>query len=164
MRKFAGRILIFSCLLVFLSGISLADSIFLTASDFDLSKDDNKGGSYYAGDYLHAESGSTYNYFSAPVHLPHGAQITSIVVRYLDNTTGYVHCEMQRRNMYKNFLQLMCSWSSSGELSAWQSHKITDLTYWTVNNSGYGYIIWIYFSESSTSLLVEGIRINYNLP
>jgi hypothetical protein len=162
--KFAGKSLIFLGLLVFLAGISLADNIFLTAADFDSIKDDNAGGSYYRADYLQPQSDSTYNHFVAPVHLPHGAQITSIVVRYMDNTTGNITVRLLRRNMYSDISQWMCDWSSSGELSAWQGHKITGLTYWTVDNSGYGYYIWIYFSESSTNLMVEGIRINYNVP
>ena len=164
MSKFTGKSLIFLGLLVFLAGVSLADSIFLTANDFDSIYDDNEGGSYYAGDYLYPETDSTYNHFFAPVHLPQGAQITSVVVRYQDNATGYIRVRMVRRNMYANTSQWMCDWSSSGASSAWQGHKITGLTYWTVDNSGYGYNMWIWFSESSTSLRVEGIRINYNMP
>ena len=164
MRKFGRKGLIFFGLFVIFSGISSADSIFLTASDFDLGYDDNDGGSYYAGDYLHPENDSTYNHFYAPVHLPHGAQITSIVVRYYDNSTGHVLVRMRRRNMYNNTSQNMCDWSSPGTSPDWQGHKIAGLTYWTVDNSGYGYYIWIYFSENTSNLMVEGIRINYNIP
>ena len=164
MKKFAGKSLIFLGLLLFMAGISSADSIFLTAGDFDLIFDDTSGGSYYRGDYVQPQTDATYNHFIAPVHLPQGAQITSVVVRYYDNTTGNITVRLVRRNMYSNVSQWMCDWDSTGASSGWQGHKITGLTYWTVDNTGYGYFIWIYFSESSLSLRVEGIRINYNMP
>ena len=156
--------LVFLGLLVFLTGESLADSIFLTAADFDLTADDNQGATYYRLTYLQSQNDSTYNQFVSPVHLPQGAQITSIVVRYWDSVSGYIHVLMRRINMYTNTSQTMFDWSSSGETTAWQGHKITGLTYWTVDNSGYGYQLIINFSQSTTELALEGIRINYNMP
>ena len=164
MPKYLRMIFAGSFLFILFAGFIMADSIFLSPADFETFFDDNHMVTdYYKGDYLHNYAGATYRHFLAPVHLPEGASITSVTVIYEDDSTGAITVYVKRRNMYSHVTQSMATWSTTGDVSGWRSYKITHLTYPNINNEGYGYWVWLYFSDQNagTDLRIDGIKINY---
>jgi hypothetical protein len=153
-------------LFIFIPGIAQADSYMITASDFIPGQPDDSGLDCYIGWHLYNHSGATYRHFFAPVHLPDGAQITSVVVYYEDDSTGYISVELERRNMYSLTVQEMADWDTTGDTAGLRNHKISPILYWTINNEGYVYFLYLYFSDGSagSDLTIYGIKLNYNAP
>ena len=146
------------------TGIVHADSLMLTASDFVPGIPNYPNLDCYIGWDLYINTGITYRYFFAPFHLPKGAQINSIVMYYQDNSTGYINLQMERRNMITLAVHDMADWSTSGEVSGLQNHKISPISYRTINTEGYTYWIALYYSDVGSELTVYGVKINYIIP
>ena len=117
----------------------------------------------WMGTNLYVYPDSSYRYHYAPVHLPEGAQVTSVIVLYEDNDpANSVTVRLERRNVYARTEQTMCSWISDDR---YLIYKIQPITYSVINNSGYGYHLYVYFNgPAGPSIKIEGIRINYNAP
>ena len=101
-----------------------------------------------------------------PVFLPFGAQVTSVIVFYEDDSTLNFSVSLQRRNMYNGSIENMCTWTTSSDTSGWQTHKISPISKGNINTTGYAYFIRVYFSNLSklSELSLLGVRINYNAP
>jgi hypothetical protein len=164
MKKTLFTFLMAAGILFFFTGTAQADSIMLTASDFVPAQPANTGLDCYIGWHLYNYSGATYRHFFAPVHLPQGAQVTSVVVYYEDDSTGYISVELERRNMYSLTVQEMADWDTTGDVSGLRNYKIQPILYWTINNEGYVYFVYLYFSDTGSDLTIYGIKINYNAP
>jgi hypothetical protein len=119
---------------------------------------------FYHGAYLGQYSDATYRYYFAPVALPQGVRITSVVVFYEDeHVTTNFRVQMWRKNMYTALGQSMCQWTSSSSTPGVKNHKISPISYGIVNNGGYTYYLIVNFTASSNQddIQIHGIRINY---
>jgi len=166
MKKACVTFLFTATFFIFFSGPVQADSLMLAASDFVPGQPNHPDLDCYTGWELYNYSGAGYRYFFAPVHLPQGAQVTSIVVYYQDNSSGYIDIFMERYNMYTLNCQQMGQLETSGEMSGFRNSKISPISYWTINNEGYVYWMKLWFSDAdaNTDLTIYGIKINYNAP
>ena len=166
LRHSITRMGFFMILLAF-SSLAYADSIIIGPTDFI---PENSEATYDipSGWYLHAQSGSQERHFYAPVHLPHNAVISSVIVFYYDNDSGSISFSMKRNNLYADhqdkFEQTLCSWESTGAEAMAKSHKISPIAYSTVNNGGYIYRLDIYFSSETAGdlLSIGGVKIIYS--
>ena len=149
------------CIIMFLSANASADSIMINASDFVCGEDHTTGVDFYCGWYLHNNAGATYRDFFAPVHLPEGAQVTSLIVFYKDNSPSYINVRMARNNMYTNNVQTMAEWNTTGQINGWRTYKMQPVNYNGINNDGYGYFVYLYFVGTDQELKLRGVRINY---
>ena len=166
MKKTFVTLFLAAGLFVFFTGTAQADSLMLTGSDFIVGQPNNSGTNCYIGWEVFNYTGADYRYFFAPVHLPTGAKVTSVVVYYEDDSTGYINIQMERRNMYSLVTQDMANWNTTGDMSGVQNHKISPIMYWTINNEGYTYWMSLWFSDpnASVDLMIYGVKINYNAP
>ena len=166
MKKTAITIFFAAGLFIFFTGAAQADSLMLTASDFIPGQPGDSGVDCYIGWTLYNHVGATYRYFFAPVHLPQGAQVTSVVVYYEDDSTGYIEVDLTRRNMYSLTVQDMTDWATTGDTPGLRNTKISPVLYWTINNEGYVYFVYIYYSDADagSDLSIYGVKINYNAP
>ena len=167
MKKTFIALLLATGLIVFFTGSIHADSIIIPASEFVVGQPGTSDViHYYHGTYFGIYDDATYRYFYAPVFLPHGAQVTSVIVFFEDDSTYNITVQLSRRNMYTGSIQNLCSWTSSSNTSGWQTHKISPISLWSINTTGYAYYLYVYFSGSSqlSELSILGVRINYNAP
>ena len=113
---------------------------------------------------LFVNPGSVDRHFTAPVYIPHGAHVTSVVLYFKDNTPAYIDLEMKRLNIFSNKQHLMCSYSTEGSYFDWQAHKITRISYRDINNDGFLYFISVWFSEGQgRELGLRAVKIHYDL-
>jgi len=141
-----------------------ADSIIFSGCDFICSSDDFPGYSYTA-DILKSSTGSTCTHFFAPVHLPHGAKVTSMVIFFYDNSvTGDIEIYLVRENPYTRVMQCMVGAVTNEYQDSDEHGKVYPVTYWKIDNSGYAYYLWVYFTEGSDNLEIHKIKINYIPP
>ena len=84
---------------------------------------------YQAGtSWLFVSSASLDSVFMAPVDLPDGVRITSIVVFYTDDSaSGNVQITLFKVNIYTDVATSMANWISSSDSSAYQNHKISPI-------------------------------------
>jgi hypothetical protein len=122
---------------------------------------------FYRLAYLAVYPGSTYRGFSAPINLPDGARVTSVVIFYKDNSSEYnIIVNMLRHNVYHNdaSFQNMANFSSSSSTDTWQSVKINPISYGSINNGGYTYTMGVYFTGAPAfyqDLAVKAVKIIY---
>jgi len=166
MKKTFLALFLVAGLIIFFTGQVFADSIIIPASEFVVGQPGATGVHYYHGNYFGIYDDATYRVFYAPVFLPHGAQVTSMIVFYEDDSTYNITVKLQRRNMYNGTENDLCSWTSSSDTSGWQTHKISPISVGTINTTGYAYYLYAYFTGSSqlSELSILGVRINYNAP
>jgi len=155
MRK---RILLLLGVLTLSVGISrgaLADSIILGPHDFHPQSEDTD---YEKNDLqIYMMPGSAESYFSAPVHLPQGAKVTSVVVFYYDDWgSGDLIVSFKKVNAYTAAETFMADWRSSGQVASRQVHKISPITGGnTIDNGGYVYRVMVLFEDPSAQTLVK---------
>lgn len=148
--------------LIFVSPLILrADSIVLSPSDFHPSYESVDFTKYI--EYMHLNSGSPGNLFSAAVHLPDGVRITSVVVFYDDgDATRDLEITFFKTNVYTNNFFELAEWATSGTSGGFTNHKIAPISYELVDNNGYAYSISLLFDGGSTSTLrLHKVKINY---
>jgi hypothetical protein len=105
---------------------------------------------------------TTHTWFAAPVYLPQGAKITKIEVRASNNGAASFTVGLWRRNVYSNVEQQMAVVTVTNTGGAWQSFTDSTVSYWQVNNSGYGYYVCINFgSAKGPNYMLEGVKIDY---
>jgi len=161
MKKLFPISLMIVATIMFLSPLASADSVMINASDFVCGEDHVAGVDFYCGWYLHNNIGATYRDFFAPVHLPEGAQITSLIVFYEDNSPSYINVRMARNNMYTNTVQTMAEWNSTGQVNGWRTYKMYPVNYRGISNSGFGYVLYLHFGSSDDELKIRGVRVIY---
>ena len=157
------KVSIFLCLtLIFVFPLMLrADSIILSPSDFHPSNGDVKFIKYIES--MHLDAGSPGSMFSAAVHLPDGARITSVVVFYDDgDATRDLEITFYKTNVYTNNFFEIAEWATSGTSGGFTNHKIAPVSYGLVDNNGYAYSVTLIFDSGSTSTLrLHKVKINY---
>jgi len=157
------------CVLLFLStvwfapNVALADSIILGPNDFVPESDTTKY--FHSTEILYAKAGSGNGEFYAPVHLPDGANITSVVLFYKDSSiTGSVEMLMYKKNIYNLDSIVMCYYFSTQSTPGLFIQKIAPITGGNkVNNSGYFYNVKIQFPDTSLGdeCAVYAVKIMY---
>ena len=137
------------------------NTLMINASDFICGQDQARGTDFNSKWYINNNPGATYRHFFSPVHLPDGAEVTSLIVFYKDNSISSIKVQMTRNNMYSSTVQTMAEWTSSGQDGGWRTQKIQPIDYGGINNDGYGYFVYLYFVGADEELKVRGIRVNY---
>ena len=135
--------------------LSYADSLILSPVDFLPAL---SGTEYEAGNSsLVVKPASPFTGFWAPVHLPDGAKITSVVVFYRDSSAvGNMLVSLFKCNIYTESQDIMASWISSSDSLAYQNHKISPITgNNSVNNNGYCYMVLCSFTDASVGNQVK---------
>ena len=115
--------------------------------------------------WLNVESGSSTNVFMAPVYLPNGAQITSVVVFYTDvSATGNLQVQLIKYNIYTDSANYMAQWTSSTSSASYENVKLSPIYGGAiVDNGGYAYIVRCYFSATEgDNIKLHKVKINYN--
>jgi len=167
--KMKKMLIIYACVLV-MTNICPADSIVIPSSAFICDSGYDAEAYFYRFAYLAVYPGSTYRGFSAPVNLPDGARVTSVVVFYKDYSSGYgIIVSLLRQNLYHNNadFQNMANFSSSGSANIWAKAKINPISYGLINNGGYAYRMSISFSGAPAfyqDMAVKAIKIIYDPP
>jgi hypothetical protein len=150
-------------LFLFIPHLAQADSLFLSPCDFNPESEDASYTMSFT--YLYVDSGSTYVGFFAPVHLPEGTKVTSVVVFYEDNhATGNLGFYLRKINAYTNSNTNMANWTSSGTSPGLASHKISPIVGGNViNNGGYIYVAKIFFTLNTAgpNVFLRRVKINY---
>ena len=136
-------------------GILLADSILLGPNDFHPLSEDTV---YEKSDmHIYLMPASSEYSFSAPVHLPQDARITSIVVFYYDDSgPENLIIALRKINVYTKTETFLATWASTGQTPSNQVYKITPITGGNrVDNGGYIYNVAADFSGSSAQTLLK---------
>ena len=146
-----------SVLLVFPMVVQ-GDSIILSPADFNQNEDDNDY--FFDTGSLYVRVGCTHRYFSAPIHLPQNAAVTSVVVFYMDNDiNGNVQVNFYKKNAYTEALTPMASYTSSGASPSYQNHKIAPIVGGNrIDNGGYTYNCRVYFTNANAD---ENVQLCY---
>ena len=164
MKKTAVTFFLSAGIVIFLSGTVYADQITINPADFVPGQPGHSGLDCYIGWVVKPYSASTYNHFFAPVHLPDGAQVTSMVVFFEDDSTSSFKIDLSRRNLYSGTVQDMATWTTTGDTSGLRNYKVSPMLYWTINNGGYFYFLYLYFYSSTEDLQLYAVKIFYNAP
>ena len=141
-----------------------ADSIVLGPTDFVPFSDEANFVSSNSGLYL--RPGSPISAFLAPIHLPSGARISSVILFYVDNSaTCNIQINIIKTNIFTSTHTIMADWTTSGSSSVNPLiHKITPIIGgYSVNNTGYFYNVFIYFNDNTagTNCTVMAVKIIY---
>jgi hypothetical protein len=113
---------------------------------------------------LYVNPNSPDNYFTAPVFLPQGSTVTSLVIFFWDNSEATLEVRLKKVNVYNGNEITMCFYSSQGVNPGWQTAKIANIWRNRINNDGYIYVISVWFSRPvGNELAFRAIKINYNL-
>ena len=155
---------VFLCALFFSPFFAQADSLILGGADFlPLDYQVDYRTSYF---YTYLNYQSVGSEFTAPIHLPDGARITSVVIFYDDShAIGDLQVSMYKVNIYNNNDTVMAAWSSTGT-PGYTTHKIAPITGGnSINNTGYAYFAFLHFTSNLASVDVKmyKIKINYAL-
>ena len=138
-----------------------ADSLILGPADFHPQEEDALYVKY--PDYMSLFPSSPEGWFSAPVHLPQGARITSVVVFYDDADVSHdIWIQFFRINAYNNNFVLMANWTTSGTSGGMTSHKISPVAGGkSIDNTGYDYSCIVNFQlGADTDLKLHKVKIN----
>ena len=142
----------------------LADSMILSPCDFNQNEDDNDY--WFDTGSLYVKAGSFARRFTAPVHLPQNARVTSIIVFYKDSyLDGNVEVKFRKRNAYTESEMIMASFKSSGAVPGKRSEKIFPIRYPKIDNRGYTYNVSVYFTNPHSDDLIRicFVKIIYDL-
>ena len=108
--------------------------------------------------------GSVDRLFTAPVFLPNGARVTSVVLFFKDNSPELLQVEMKRLNIYHNYEEIMFSRATKGNTSAWRRALVDKIAHNQIKNNSFLYHLSVWFSEGQgRSLALRAIKINYDL-
>jgi len=155
---------LFLSIVLFAPNFARADSVVLAPNDFFPLSDDALFQSSIDG--LFVESGSPSGVFYAPVKLPEGAKITSVVLFYKDDSSsGNIEINLWKKNIYTLDNTMMATWTSSADTAAVPLiHKLSPIYGGnSVNNGGYFYIVRIQFSDPGAfaDCMLYAVKIMY---
>jgi len=119
------------------------------------------------GDYLKNQS-SGYEWYTAPVQLPHGAVITELRVGYRDGSDHEAWTYLRRRSMTApatGAKQTLASVNSSGAYGSTVEGVRTDATvdYATIDNASYTYFLEVNLPPIGEVFHVFGVVIEYTI-
>jgi len=106
----------------------------------------------------------TTGVFVAPLHLPDGAVITKMSVRYIDNSASDFSVSINRSDMFGGApsTTTVGSISTSGTSLNWQTGVVSSFTNATIDNSQYAYYVLLTGMASSQHIL-GGVIIEYTV-
>jgi hypothetical protein len=117
------------------------------------------------GGVLWTLAGSLYGWFAAPVQLPNGAGITKFEVRARNNGAMSFEVSLWRKNIFNQAEQKMAEVTVTNTGNVWTTFTAPTVSYWTVNNSGYGYYVCIDFGSAiGPEYQFEGVKLQYLPP
>ena len=162
MKKRAGVIVILGIAFLLSPVWAHAYSILFGTSLFTPRTDDID---YYKTEKtLYVHPNSPDNHFSAPVFLPQGSIMTSLVVFFWDNSPAALEIRLKKVNVYNGDEVTLCTYATEGATPGWQSIKLSNIRRNKVNNDGYIYAISLWFSSPvGNELAFRAVKINYNL-
>jgi len=105
----------------------------------------------------------------APVHLPHGAVVSSVAIDFIDNESSdelYVRLYRYRRGNEGSLSNgLMSTIATTGNESNWRSDLDTDIELATINNRQYTYGLVLAYSSAieSQDLRLGHVMIEYTI-
>ena len=154
-----------------------AEHLFLGPSDFALKKSHTDAVITTEAIYIESWSIDNSFTFSAPVHLPEGANIKAMAIFFKDNqSTARIDVEMIRHNRYQGTTQtiipkLTPPWSTTDGAADLRNYKISYITtaYSKIYNGSFTYHVKIDFvatggTFSWSDLKLYGIKIFYDPP
>jgi len=118
---------------------------------------------YNSGGMGGAGLGSGAGRMCAPIYLPDGATITKFTLYYYDNSTSDLTAYLQRAFMAGayDFIGTVSPTGTPG----YSNISTTDLSYATVDNQHYGYVVIVYSgSWDGSNLRIMGTTIEYTTP
>jgi hypothetical protein len=161
-------VLAFISLLVLLPPLIQAQSksLYIPAYAF-LSRDDDPDWAWACkSGYIYPKDTGYGCRVGAPVHLPDGANITKIVIRYWfpeppEGVSRGISVTMYRRNLYTNEQQQMAYMSPYHGGPSWQTFERTNVSKPIISNSGYSYYLHISISGQGDVIRLAGVKILY---
>ena len=125
---------------------------FFPASNVDFGNSWGNGGAY-----ISSGSGALV----APVHLPHGAVVTSFAVFFDDTSSNDMSVSLMLQGMSGGY-GTMASLSSSG-ISGYGSRETSSISSSTIRNTDYSYAVRAYSAAWSSALKIKGALITYTV-
>jgi len=116
---------------------------------------------YNTGGNGGAYVGVAYGTLTAPVNLPDGATVTRFTV-YFNDTSSLDMPVWLLRNLFDSGYSTMATVTSSGT-SGYYNLSDATIAFPTIDNSSYGYAIYISTSNWSSTLMIMGAVITYTL-
>lgn len=164
MMKKSYLFLVLISLLMLLPPIIQAQtkSLFIPAYAF-LPRNDDPNWGFKSGYLYLKDTSPVFGAVAAPVHLPDGAIITKVVMRYWFNAPeGGIQGKLYRRNMYTDEEQFMVSTLGvTGMAPSWRTDEETNIWGPRISNSGYSYYLFIRFTGKGEEIRLAGIKIIY---
>jgi hypothetical protein len=113
--------------------------------------------------YARLDTGSPYNFMTAPVNLPEDAKIVKMTIFFKDNGTGYLRVFLYRMNLYTGDWTTHFDIETTGDTSAIRSQSDSS-GYLRIKNGGYQTWLRLYFSDTTigTSYHLYGVKLTYN--
>ncbi|MBA4373857.1 MAG: hypothetical protein C0402_13485 [Thermodesulfovibrio sp.] len=104
----------------------------------------------------------TTNYFSAPVHLPDGATVTSMKVHFWDNAAGAVWVFLDRLSMTETF-DNMAVLISNNTGASFVSQSTNSVNYPIIDNSAFAYQLNLSRMDGSSNQRLGGVVLSYTV-
>jgi len=141
-------------------------SLYIPAYAFMSREDDPDRPWEFKSGYLYPKDTGYGCVVVAPVHLPDGANITKVVMRYWfpeppDGVSRGINGEMFRRNMYTDEQEYIAHLYGTPGGASWQTIEDTRIHRPIINNSGYSYYLHISISGQGDVIRLAGVKILY---
>jgi hypothetical protein len=103
--------------------------------------------------------------FTAPVQLPHGAQITGFTVNYWDNSSSQLEVALWRARQTTGTALKLASVVTSGQSAAWQTGSDPTIAETGVDTNEYVYWLAADFppDPQGDNLRLLSVRVNYTI-
>ena len=159
---------VFISLLVLLPPMIQAQSksLYIPAYAF-MSREDDPDWVFKSGYIYPKDTGGGVVVVVAPVHLPDGANITKVIMRYwfIEPQEGEeargIQGIMYRRNLYTDEDQQMAYLSASPGGPSWETLEYINVGRPIISNSGYSYYLQINIYGQGEGIRLAGVKILY---
>lgn len=151
---------IFGILLFLASSTALAQtkSLIIPANAFKAMADN---ATWYIGEsYAYPHSDTTYNHWGAPVYLPDGAGITKITFFFEDDGPLDITLNLVKTNLYTGAKETKFQIVTTGDIDG-RRYMSNGSDFLRINNSGYGYVLWIAWGGIGGDYRTWGVKIIY---
>ena len=115
---------------------------------------------HYDGWSLFNDGGATNNVYYAPVYLPHGATITSMTIRYVDNSANDMTVSLCKHTGGNAINCVFLVASSSGTSTTWGTATASCTSSCTVDNTNSDYYLNLNMPDASI-MRFAGAKIEY---
>ena len=103
-----------------------------------------------------------FQVMAAPIDLPHGATVTAFKVFFYDASASDLTVTLQRQWLTDGYYTSMASTTSSGT-GGYDDDVDTSINEPVVDKLAYGYLVYAYSSNWSSSLRIKGAVITYTI-